>query len=98
MEYIGACLRGDVARAADLSFDCIACGLCTARCPGELVPYNIALLARRLYGAYIAPRAGHLAQRVKEIQEGKWDAAVRALKSMPLQELKARYNARDIEP
>ncbi len=97
MEYIGAALCGDVARVADLSFDCIACGLCTARCPGELVPYNIALLARRLYGAYIAPRSPHLAKRVEEIKAGKWGVPIKELKELPLEELKKRYNARDIE-
>src|SRR5512142_2180239 len=97
MEYVAASLRGEVARAADLSFDCIACGLCTARCPGELVPYNIGLLARRLYGAYIAPRAQHLATRVEEIRAGKWTAAVQELKGLPLDELKKRYHGRDIE-
>ncbi|CAG0941823.1 hypothetical protein ANRL1_00708 [Anaerolineae bacterium] len=97
MEYIGAALRGDVARVADLSFDCIACGLCTARCMGELVPYNIALLARRMYGAYIATRSPHLAKRVEEIKTGKCDAAVRELKTLPTDELKKRYNAREIE-
>ncbi len=98
MEYVGASLRGDVARAADLSFDCIACGLCTARCMGELVPYNIGLLARRLYGAYIAPRSQHVADRVAEIKAGQCDAPVQELKALPLDELKKRYNARDIEP
>jgi ferredoxin len=97
MEYIGASLRGVVARAADLAFDCIACGLCTARCPGELVPYNIGLLARRLYGAYIAPRSPHLAARIEEIKTGQCDAAVQELKQLPLDELKKRYNTRDIE-
>ena len=97
MEYIGAALRGDIARAADLSFDCIACGLCTARCTGELVPYNIALLARRLYGAYIAPRSPHLQKRVEEIKAEKWNAPVQELKSLSVDELKKRYNARDIE-
>lgn len=97
MEYIGAALRGDVARTADLSFDCIACGLCTVRCTGELVPYNIALLARRLYGAYIAPRSPHLAKRVDEIEAEKWNAPVQELKSLSVDELKKRYNARDME-
>jgi len=97
MEYIAASLRGDIARAADLSFDCIACGLCTARCMGELTPYNIALLARRLYGAYLAPRSPHLAKRVEEIGAGKWNAPLKELKTLPLDELKKRYNAREIE-
>lgn len=97
MEYIGAALRGDVARVADLSFDCIACGLCTARCMGELVPYNIALLARRMYGAYIVTRSPHLARRVEEIQAGKWKREIKELRELTLDELKKRYNAREIE-
>jgi ferredoxin len=97
MEYVAASLRGDITAAADKSFDCLACGLCTARCPGELAPYNIALLARRLYGGYVAPRAPHLANRVREIRQGKWDDAVHELKSLPIEELKKRYNAREIE-
>lgn len=97
MEYVAAGLRGEIAKMADLSFDCIACGLCTARCPGELAPYHIALLARRIYGAHIAPHAQHLATRVAEIRAGKWNDAIRELKTLPRDELKTRYNAREIE-
>ncbi len=97
MDYVAAALRGDIALAADKSFDCIMCGLCTARCPGELTPYNIALLARRLYGAFIAPRSWHLAKRIEEIQEGQFDPALAELESLSLDELKKRYNEREIE-
>jgi ferredoxin len=97
MDYIAAALRGDIATAADKSFDCIACGLCTARCPGELTPHNIALLARRLYGAYLAPRSEHLAKRAQEIREGKYEASVQALKTLPTDDLKMLYNTREIE-
>jgi hypothetical protein len=65
---------------------------------GELAPYNIAMLARRLYGAYVAPRSPHLATRVDEIRAGKWDASVKEMKAQPTDELKRRYNAREIEP
>lgn len=98
MEYVAASLRGELAKAADLSFDCISCGLCTARCPGELIPYHIGLLARRLYGAYVAPRSLHLQKRVEELAGGKWDESVRELKALSIEELKKRYAARDIEP
>ena len=33
MRYIAAAQRGDIAKVADLSFDCLMCGLCAARCP-----------------------------------------------------------------
>ncbi len=96
--YMAAGMRGDIARMADLSFDCIMCGLCAARCPAEEGQYNIAILARRLYGRYLAPRSKHLEERLEEIRAGKFDAEIQALKNMNTEELKARYKARDIEP
>jgi ferredoxin len=73
------------------------CGLCAARCPAELVPYNVALLGRRLYGKYLAPAAQHTRQRVGEIEAGAYRGELSELKSLPLAELKERYNARQIE-
>jgi len=34
---------------------------------------------------------------VEEIHAGQWDAPVKELKSLPPDELKKRYNAREIE-
>jgi succinate dehydrogenase/fumarate reductase-like Fe-S protein len=96
--YMAAAMRGDIAAVADRSFDCIMCGLCAARCPAEEVQYNIGILCRRLYGRYIAPRAQHLAQRVQEIEAGKYDQEIAQLKAMTKEELAPRYNSRDIEP
>ncbi|HEY75041.1 MAG TPA: 4Fe-4S dicluster domain-containing protein [Thermoflexia bacterium] len=96
--YMAAGMRGDIAKVADLSFDCIMCGLCAARCPAEEAQYNIAILARRLYGRYLAPRSRHLQERLEEIRAGKFDEAIAELKSLSVEELKARYEARDIEP
>ena len=95
--YMSAALRSDLPALADTSFDCIMCGLCVARCPAELVPPNVALLGRRLYGKYLAPPASHLSQRLQEIQAGIFQAELRELKALPLAELKARYNARQVE-
>jgi ferredoxin len=95
--YISAALRGDLPALADASFDCIMCGLCVARCPGELVPPNVGLLGRRLYGKYLAPPAAHLHQRVSEIEAGLFAMELQELKTLPLAEIKARYNARQIE-
>jgi succinate dehydrogenase/fumarate reductase-like Fe-S protein len=95
--YMAAALRGDLPAVADASFDCIMCGLCVARCPAELVPPNVALVARRLYGRYLAPPAEHLRKRLAEIEAGAFDAELAELKALPPAELKARYNAREIE-
>ncbi len=96
--YMAAGMRGDIVRMADLSFDCLMCGLCAARCPAEEAQYNIAILARRLYGRYLAPRSRHLEERLEEIKNGKFDAQIAELKSLSREELVARYKARDIEP
>ncbi|NMC14086.1 MAG: 4Fe-4S dicluster domain-containing protein [Chloroflexi bacterium] len=95
--YMAAAMRGDITLVANMSFDCIMCGLCAARCPAEEPQYNIAILARRLYGRYLAPRSPHLAERVEEIQSGKFDAEIQNLKSLDFNALKERYSAREIE-
>ena len=96
--YMAAGMKGDIAEMADLSFDCIMCGLCAARCPAEEAQYNIAILARRLYGRYLAPRSEHLEERLEEIEAGAFDERLEALKQLDRDELVERYEARDIEP
>lgn len=97
LDYMAAAIRGDLPALANLSFDCIMCGLCVARCPAELVPPNVALLGRRLYGKYLAPPAVHLQERVAEIIAGAFQAEIEKLKSMPLDQIKTNYEARQIE-
>ncbi len=96
--YMAAGMKGDIAEMADLSFDCIMCGLCAARCPAEEAQYNIAILARRLYGRYLSPRSDHLEDRLEEIEAGAFDDELEALKELDREELIERYEARDIEP
>ncbi|MCD6131335.1 MAG: 4Fe-4S dicluster domain-containing protein [Candidatus Hydrothermae bacterium] len=96
MDYIQAIMRGDIALAADLSFDCIMCGLCAMRCPAEMAQYNIALLARRLYGKYMMPKPEFLEKRLKEIEEGKFDREIEKLMKMDRESLAKKYSERDI--
>ncbi|RKY96548.1 MAG: 4Fe-4S ferredoxin [Candidatus Hydrothermota bacterium] len=96
MDYIQAIMRGDIALAADLSFDCIMCGLCAMRCPAEMAQYNIALLARRLYGKYMMPKPEFLEKRLKEIEEGKFDKEIEKLMKMDRESLAKKYSERDI--
>lgn len=98
MEYVADALRGDLAAVAAKSFDCIMCGLCTARCPAELAPPNVAILARRLYGRYLAPPSAHLAARIAEIESGRFETEIGHLQQMDEAQLRARYADRDIEP
>ena len=98
MWYMSDALRSDIKEVANKSFDCVMCGLCAARCPQGLVPYNIALLYRRLYGRYLAPRSQHLEDRIAEIEAGKFDVQLEDLKDMSQDELRRLYTERDIEP
>lgn len=97
MDYIQAALRGDIERAAMLSFDCIACGICSSRCPADIKHYAVGLLARRIYGKYLAPPAPDLARRVAEIAAGRYNAELDALISLPAAELRARYEQRSFD-
>lgn len=94
MDYVQAALRGDIAEAADLSFDCIMCGLCAARCPAEITQYNVAILCRRLFGRYINPKSRHLEERVKEIEGGKFDDEMEELMKLGEDELRKKYAER----
>ena len=98
MEYISAAIRGDIEKAAELSFDCVMCGLCTARCPGELGQYNIGILARRLYGRYLASRAAHARAMAERVAEGRYEDDLRHLMTTPTEELKKIYTQREMEP
>jgi heterodisulfide reductase subunit C len=98
MDYMAAAMRGDIARLAELSFDCVMCGLCTSRCPAEICQYNIAILGRRLYGKYIAPKATHLALVVEEVKKGKFESMLQELMKTDVDTLKKLYTAREIEP
>jgi ferredoxin len=97
MEFMAAAMRGDIARAAEQSFDCLMCGLCASRCPAETVQYNVAILCRRLYGRHIAPPSAHLARRIGELEAHAFDAELDRLVSMKREEIKALYDKRDIE-
>jgi formate hydrogenlyase subunit 6/NADH:ubiquinone oxidoreductase subunit I len=96
MDYVQAAIRGDIEQVAKLSFDCIMCGLCAMRCPAEIVPYNMALLARRLHGKYTMPKAKHVEERIKEVEEGKFDGEIDRFVKMSLEELKEEYRKREI--
>lgn len=97
MQYIAYAQRGEYAECAEASFDCIACGMCSARCPAGITHPMVSLLARRLYGKYIAPETEHLKARVEEILNGDYTALLEALADKPIAELKELYNHRDIE-
>jgi len=100
MQYIAYAQRGEYEKCAEESFDCVMCGVCSSRCPAGISHPQVAMLARRLNGKYIAPECGHLNDRVNEINEGIFDEKMAELISKAVtnvDELKDMYNNREIE-
>jgi len=97
IDYVAAALRGDWEQTAEMSFDCIMCGLCASRCTGELVPYNIALFVRRYFSKVVRPKPEHLINRNRDIRNGQYDSAVKALAEKSAEELKKLYDQREFE-
>ena len=100
MQYIAYAQRGEYEKCAEESFDCVMCGVCSSRCPAGISHPQVAMLARRLNGKYIAPECGHLNDRVSEINEGIFDKQMSELMAKSVdsvQELKDMYNNREIE-
>jgi len=97
MQYIAYAQRGEYEKCAEESFDCVMCGICSSRCPAQISHPQVAMLARRLNGKYLAPHCDHLDERIAEINEGKFEAIIENLMQKPLSEIKELYNTRDIE-
>jgi len=98
MDYIAAAIQGDIREVAQISFECVMCGLCAARCPAEISQFNVALLARRVYGSHILPFPPDLKLRVKEIREGKYQEVLDRLSQIDTEKLREIYSKREQEP
>ncbi len=97
MQYIAFAQRGDFTNCAEESFDCVMCGVCSSRCPAGISHPQVAELARRLYGKYLAPKSEHLEKRVAEINNGDYVKLLEDVMNKPVEELKELYNHREIE-
>ncbi|MBQ6819335.1 MAG: 4Fe-4S dicluster domain-containing protein [Clostridia bacterium] len=97
MQYIAYAQRGDFEKCAEESFDCVMCGVCSSRCPAGISHPQVAMLARRINGKYLAPKTAHLEDRVKEINNGDFKELIEGLMNKPIDEIKELYNTREIE-
>lgn len=98
MDYVALIGRGDLTKAAEVSFSCVMCGLCAIRCPAQISQHTAAMYVRRLSGRYLTPKAEHLARRVAEVQAGRFDGTLAQLKAMKREELTSLYANREREP
>lgn len=82
MDYVAAIKQGNLEKAAELSFDCIQCGLCATRCMAEMAQYHIAQMVRRLRGAKLAKPSLHVDKQVEAIKSGYYDEALKMVMAL----------------
>jgi len=97
MQYIAYAKRNDLKKCAETSFDCVSCGICSARCPANISHSLVGLLARRLTAKYLTPAAEHTRLRAEDIATGKFDDSINEIMNMPMEEIKKLYDTRDIQ-
>jgi Fe-S oxidoreductase len=97
MDVVQNALRGNLRRAAEISFDCIMCGLCAVRCPAEITPYNIALFARRVHVVKDLGEPEYLGKRIAEIAAGVYGEVLDRYMTMSEADMKEVYEKRDFE-
>ncbi len=97
MGYVAAMIAGDLEKAADLSFDCILCGMCATTCPAEISQPNAALLARRVYARHLVQGSENVRRRIAELRAGRYTADLQKLASSSEDELKKLYAAREVK-
>ena len=97
MQYIAYAQRGDFAKCAEESFDCVMCGVCSSRCPAGISHPQVGMPARRINGKNLMAKSQHLEDRVKEIHNGDFKEFLDTLMAESDEQLQERYNNRDIE-
>ena len=98
MDAIAYLKQGNISKVAEITFDCVQCGLCASRCMGELPQYHVTQLAKRIFGAKLAPRAEHLEEATETIAQGKYEKSLKELVASEEKELKKLYTEREMEP
>ncbi|WP_447977793.1 2Fe-2S iron-sulfur cluster-binding protein [Candidatus Nitrospira bockiana] len=87
-EGVWRAVFGDFKATSELFMDCVMCGLCAPVCIADIAPNLVGLYASRAQGAHYAEKPERLYHRIKEIEEGRYDAEWNQVLSMSEQQLK----------
>jgi hypothetical protein len=68
--------------------DCVMCGLCNPVCIADIAPNLVGLYASRAQGAHFTEKPERLYHRIKEIEDGRYEAEWDRVLKMNEQELK----------
>ena len=80
---------GEFEKVAEMFMDCVMCGQCVPVCIADIAPNYVALYASRIQGAKLNAAPDNLAQRLTELDSGKWSDDWRRILAMNDEELKA---------
>jgi ferredoxin len=87
-EGVWRAVFGDFKAVSEMFMDCVMCGLCAPVCIADIAPNLVALYASRAQGAHFTGKPERLAHRIKEIEDGRYDAEWKRVLSMNEQQLK----------
>ena len=87
-EGVWRAVFGDFKSVSEMFMDCVMCGLCVPVCIADIAPNLVALYASRAQGVHFTDRPEGLDRRIKEIQDGRYDAEWERVLKMSEQELK----------
>ncbi len=90
--------RVTLRRQRDCLLTAFSAACAASRCLGEIPQYHIAMLARRVYGKYILPRAERLKARARAIEDGRYETMLSELSAMSRGKTQKRYVEREREP
>ena len=90
--YIEYAQKGDFAKCAQVSSECVMCSACSVKCPAGIDHKNVALLAKRITGKYIIKRSKSLEKKLKEVKSDGFIKDFEDYVNMPESELKGIYN------
>ncbi len=86
-EGVWQAVFGDFKATSETFIDCVMCGLCAPVCIADIAPSLVGVYASRVQGAFFTEKPELLHHRIKEIEEGRYDAEWRRVLAMSEQEL-----------
>jgi ferredoxin len=78
----------DFKAVSEMFMDCVMCGLCAPVCIADIAPSLVALYASRAQGVFFTEKPELLHHRIRQIEEGRYEAEWDRVMKMNEQQLK----------
>ena len=86
-EGVWRAVFGDFKAVSETFMSCVMCGLCAPVCIADIAPALVGLYASRAQGVHFAPRPHRLYQRIKDIEDGRYEQEWERILSMNEEQL-----------